>query len=74
MTKVNGYDNRDTWLVVLWFHNDKDLYDVAKTIKSADGMYVLAHNAMRDGLIKDNFNPDNVNYDEVFESFKNDWA
>jgi hypothetical protein len=64
--KVNGWSNQDTFVFNLWVNNDYGLYQQALQAKNSDDLYKLSHYAMTMGIITDDYDPDKVNYDEVF--------
>lgn len=61
----NGWSNRETWLVNVWFNPEsRDDVEFARSI--IDEQY----DSIPDGVIKDMIDIDAINWDELMEHFE----
>ena len=66
-TGYNGWTNRETWLVNVWF-NPESRTDVELAREALEEQY----NAMPDGPLKDMVSLSEVDWDELLDHFEED--
>ncbi len=63
----NGWTNRDTWLVNVWFNPES-----REDVKMARETMVFLYNDLPDGPIKDMIDLDSINWDELLDHFEDE--
>lgn len=63
----NGWTNRETWLVNVWFNPES-----REDVESARYMLEEQYDEMPNGPLKDMIDFNAINWDELLESFEDD--
>jgi hypothetical protein len=65
MERYNGWDNYDTWLVVVWLQNDMSNYEKLRRLNEDEVNDLDAMALENDYYYGDEINWDNVNVNEI---------
>lgn len=65
----NGYTNWDTWDLCLWLNNDESMQNKAKQM-NIEELKAYAEILLKEGIILDEIDPHQVDWNEVMEAVK----